>query len=134
LLLETVTESHKYLLEDETRAYAYLATIMDDGTPQITTVWFNLNTDYILINSSKGRVKDRNMRARPEVALLIQDPNDYFTYLQIRGQVVEITEDGARDHIDQLAGKYTGTPEYKGIQPGMVRVLYKIKPESIYTH
>lgn len=132
--LEGIPESYRYLLEDETQAYAYLATLMDDGTPQITTVWFNTKKDYVLINSSKGRVKDRNMRSRPDVALLIQDPDDYYTYLQIRGQVVEITEDGARDHIDQLAGKYTGTPEYKGMKPGMVRVQYKIKPESVYTH
>ena len=129
--LDLIPQSHRDLLEDDKKAYAQLATIMDDGSPQLTMVWFNTNGEEILVNSSRGRVKDHNMRERPRVALLIHDHNDYYHYIQIRGHVVEITEEGAREHIDELAGKYTGTADYKGFKPGMVRVMYKIEPDSV---
>jgi PPOX class probable F420-dependent enzyme len=131
--LDVIPESHRDLLRDETRAFAYLATVMDDGSPQVTKVWFNTDVEHILVNSTRDRVKNVNMRARPDVALAIEDPENDFRYLQVRGRVEEILEEGAREHIDVLAGKYTGTPKYKGIQPGMVRVMYKIKPESAST-
>lgn len=131
--LDVIPDSHRDLLKDETRAFAYLATIMDDGTPQVTKVWFNTDDGYILVNSTRDRVKDANMRARPEVALAIEDPKNDFRYLQVRGRVAEITEQGAREHIDTLAGKYTGTAKFKGMQPDMVRVIYRIKPESTST-
>lgn len=129
--LDLIPQSHRDLLEDDKKAYAQLATIMDDGSPQLTMVWFNTDGEQILVNSSRGRVKDHNMRERPRVALLIHDQNDYYHYIQIRGHVVEITEEGAREHIDELAGKYTGTADYKGFKPGMVRVMYKIEPDSV---
>lgn len=131
--LQVIPESHRDLLKDETRAFAYLATIMEDGSPQVTKVWFNTGSDYILLNSFQGSVKDANMRARPDVALAIEDPENDFRYMQVRGRVVEITEDGAREHIDTLAGKYTGSPEYRRMPPGMIRVTYKIRPESTST-
>jgi PPOX class probable F420-dependent enzyme len=133
LSLDLIPQSHRDLLEDDKKAYAQLATIMDDGSPQLTMVWFNTDGEHILVNSSRGRVKDHNMRERPRVALLIHDHNDYYHYIQIRGHVVEITEEGAREHIDELAGKYTGTADYKGFKPGMVRVMYKIEPDSVTT-
>ena len=72
---------------------------MADGTPQLTPLWFNSDGEYILINSAKGRIKDKNMRARPAVAVVIQDPKDQNRYIQIRGRVVEITEEGcSRTH------------------------------------
>lgn len=129
--LDLIPQTHQDLLADGKKAYAALATIMHDGSPQLTIVWFNTDGEHILVNSAKGRVKDHNMRKRPRVALLIHDPNDYYHYIQIRGRVVEITEEGAREHIDELAGKYTGTPKYKGFAPGMVRVMYKIEPDSV---
>lgn len=131
--LDIIPESHRDLLKDETRAFAYLATIMADGSPQVTKVWFNANGEYIFINSVKGHVKDQNMRARPVVALAIEDPGNDFRFLQVRGSVVDVSEEGAREHIDALAGKYTGTPEYRGMRPGMVRIIYKIQPESATT-
>ena len=78
--LTLIPESHIDLLQDEVRAYAYLSTVMGDGTPQVTPVWFNTNEDLILINSAKGRVKDRNMRQRSFIAVVFQDPKTHFEY------------------------------------------------------
>ena len=128
-----IQDAFKDLLADETRAYAYLATIMSDGSPQVTPIWFNTDDKHILINSAHGRVKDRNMRARPQFALVIADPDNPYRYVQIRGRVVEITHDGADAHIDALAGKYTGTPKYGNRRPGEQRITYKILPFRIST-
>ena len=92
--LTLIPETHIDLLKDDVRAYAYLATVMEDGTPQVTPIWFNINQDGILINSVKGRVKDRNMRARSRVAMVIQDPQNPERYIQVRGSIVGITEEG----------------------------------------
>lgn len=126
-------EKFQDLLSDEKKAILYLATTMADGTPQVTPVWFNTAGNYILVNSARGRVKDRNMRARPAVALCIQDPSDPYRYVQMRGRVVEITEDGALAHIEALARKYTGKP-WRGMDPGEVRVIYKIQPLKVDAH
>ncbi|MES0360244.1 MAG: PPOX class F420-dependent oxidoreductase [Anaerolineales bacterium] len=128
--LTLIPESHIDLLQDEVRAYAYLATVMGDGTPQVTPVWFNTNEDFILINSAKGRVKDRNMRQRSSIAVVIQDPNNPFRYMQVRGRIVEITEKGARQHINTLSEKYTGNAEYTLNDPNEVRVIYMLRPEK----
>lgn len=128
-----IPESLGDLLLDETRAFLYLATTMPDGTPQVTPVWFNMDGEFILINSAKGRVKDRNMRLNPNVALAISDPKDPYRYMQIRGRVVEITEQSARQHIDQLSKKYTGQERYTAASPDEQRVMYRIKPENINT-
>ena len=132
--MKIIPETHRDLLKDETRAFVYLATQMADGSPQVTPVWFNTEGDNILINSAEGRVKDKNMRARPAVTLCIQDPANPYRYLQIRGRVVEITEEGADAHIDALAGKYTGDFKYKNHQPGVKRITYKIVPEKVDPH
>lgn len=126
--MSLVPDEYKDLLADETRAFAYLATLMANGSPQVTPVWFNTDGTHILINSATGRLKDRNMRNRPQVALAIADPKDPYRYVQIRGQVVETTTKGAIEHIDQLAGKYTGTAKYQNLVPGQDRVIYKILP------
>lgn len=124
-----VPDSHKDLLTDEADALAYLATLMPDGTPQVTPLWFNSDEHYVLINSAKGRIKDKNMRARPTVAIVIQDRNDDNRYIQVRGRVVEITEEGALEHIDQLSMKYS--KKHWTAVKGQVRVKYKILPESV---
>jgi PPOX class probable F420-dependent enzyme len=133
MTLKMIPGSHKDLLADATRAIGYLATIMSDGSAQVTPVWFNTDGKYILINSAKGRVKDRNMRARPKVALAISDPKNPYRYLQVRGDVVDITEVGGEDHIHTLAGKYLGDPIFKDLQPGDIRVTYKLAPTSFST-
>ena len=132
--MNIIPESHRDLLKDETQAFVYLATQMADGSPQVTPVWFNTDGDFLLINTAKGRVKDKNMRHRPVVALCIQDPDNPYRYLQVRGRVVEITEEGADEHIDALSGKYTGNFKYQNHRPGVKRVIYKILPLQSDAH
>lgn len=132
--MKNIPETHFDLLTDEKKAFLYLATLMSGGAPQVTPIWFNTDNEHILINSAKGRVKDRNMRARPQVALCIQDPSNPYRYLQIRGTVVEFTTDGADDHIDALTLKYRGVPKYPSRQPGEQRVKYTIRIEKVDAH
>jgi PPOX class probable F420-dependent enzyme len=132
--MKNIPETHQDLLTDEKKAFAYLGTLMKDGSPQVTPLWFNTEGDYILVNSVKGRIKDKNMRARPSVAVCISDPGNPYRYLQIRGRVVEITMEGAEDHIDMLNLKYRGNRNYANHRPDMPRVIYKILPEKIDAH
>ena len=110
---------------------AHLSTLMKDGRPQVTPIWFSYEDGLIALNSAKGRVKDINMRARPQVAMSIVDSDNAFRYLQIMGSVVEVTEQGADEHIDKLAQKYLEKPRYPWRQPGEVRVIYRVKPERV---
>jgi PPOX class probable F420-dependent enzyme len=118
-----------YLDLFQKKAFAHLATLNADGTPQVTPVWVDYDGTRILINSARGRRKDKNMERNRAVALSIQDPDNAYRYLEVRGHVDEITEEGADQHIDKMAQKYIGVEKYPGRQPGEVRVLYKIKPE-----
>ncbi|MGE5225139.1 MAG: PPOX class F420-dependent oxidoreductase [Omnitrophica WOR_2 bacterium] len=127
--MKGIPDKYQDLLSDQKKAYASLATLMPDGSPQLTVVWFNTDNPYILINSAKGRVKDRNMRKNPHVALAIIDPDNPYRYIQIRGRVAEITQEGAEAEIHALSHKYGGQ-DYT-LVPGEVRVTYKILPESV---
>jgi PPOX class probable F420-dependent enzyme len=118
----------KYLDLFSKAAFANLATKMPDGRPQVTPVWCDFDGTHVIVNSAKGRQKDRNMRRDPHVSLAIMDPDNPYRYLEVRGDVVEITENGASVHIDRMAKKYLGKDKYPYAQPGEVRVLYKIKP------
>jgi len=131
MILKNIPESHSDLIGDESPAYAYLATIMQDGTPQLTPVWFNTDGEYILINSAKGRVKDKNMRSRPQVALVIHDPKNPYRYIQVRGKIAEISGEGARQHINDLALKYTGKAGFSLKDPNEVRLIYKLLIEKV---
>ncbi len=123
-------DSYKDLLEDKTGAFAFLATLMPDGSPQLTPLWFDSDGRYIFVNSAKGRIKDKNMRLHPQVAVLIQDPKNPYRFIQIRGKIVEVTEEGALEHIDRLNMKYNQGEHWKPVQ-GQVRVKYKIEPEHV---
>lgn len=127
-----ISERYADLLKDDTKAFGCLATLMKDGSPQLTPVWFSTDGTHILINSAKGRVKDRNMRRDARVAFTIVDPENPYRYLQIRGKIVEITTEGAREHIDRLAKKYTGAEKYTSGRDNEIRVIYKLYPESIH--
>lgn len=129
--MNTIPLSYSDLLSDDTKALAYLSTVMADGSPQVTPVWFNFDGEHILVNSALGRVKDRNMRREPRVALAIQDPEDLYRYLQVRGKVIEITLEGAREHIDALSKKYTGRERFIPNNPDEQRVVYKILPVKV---
>jgi len=118
------------LLQDESRALAILATSMDDGSPQATPIWFDTEGDLIRVNTARGRVKDRNMRERPAVALVIVDPDDWYRYVQLRGTVVEETTEGAAEHLVDLAEKYTGSRDYRS-PTAAPRVIYKVRIDSV---
>lgn len=124
--MKNIPEEFRDLLEDETKAFAFLATTMPNDHPQVTPVWFNTDDKHILINSAVGRVKDRNLRARPDVAVTLMDLDHPYRYLQVRGKVVEITEEGAEAHIHALSQKYQGR-DYD-LPKGQQRVTYKILP------
>ena len=112
------------------KAFASLATIMPDGRPQVTPVWCDFDGKHIIVNSARGRRKDLNMRRDPRVSLALIDPDNPYRYLEIRGKVAEITEQGAQDSIDRLAKKYLGQDKYTRGAPGEVRVMYNIIPEK----
>ena len=113
------------------RAFASLATLMPDGSPQVTPVWVDLDGNHVIVNSAKGRQKDKNIRRDTRVALAVIDPENPYRYLEIRGPVVEITEQGADAHIDKMAKKYLGADKYPYRQPSEERVMYKIQPEHV---
>ena len=116
------------------KALAHLATIMPDGTPQVTPVWFDYTGGKIRVNSARGRVKTRNMQEGAHVALSILDPDNPYRYIQIRGRVGHVTEQGADAHIDSLSKKYLGKDKYPFAQPGQVRVTFEIEPTGVQAH
>ena len=125
-------EEYLDLLNDESKAMLYLATTMPDGSPQVTPVWFSTDDEHILINTNEGRVKDKNMKARPKVAMTIQDPNKIYRYLGIRGEVVSHTTEGADEHINMLSIRYDNERwTYRETQR---RIIFKIKPIHFDQH
>ncbi len=117
----------------EKRAFANLATLMPDGQPQVTPVWCNWEDGHVWINSARGRQKDRNIQRDPLVSLSLADPENPYRYLEVRGRVVEITEQGADAHINSLAKKYLDLETYPRRKAGEVRVIYKVLPERVRT-
>lgn len=113
------------------KTFVHLATRMKDGSPQVSAVWAEREGDQIVINSAKGRLKDRNIRADERVALSATDPDNPYASFMIRGKVVKITEDGADEHIDKLAKKYLDKDKYPFRSPDEVRVKYYIEPIKV---
>jgi PPOX class probable F420-dependent enzyme len=117
-------------LLQQKKPVAALATVMPDGSPQLTPVWFDYDGKRIRVNTAKGRVKARNMQQGSRVAVMIVDPDNAYRYLQVRGRIALATEDGADAHIDSLSRKYIGK-DYPFRQPGEVRIRYEIEPVSV---
>src|SRR5262249_7664821 len=111
------------------RVFAGLATLMPDGSPQVTPVWIDFDGEHLLVNTAEGRQKDKNLQREPRVSLMLIDPDNPYRYLEVRGRVVERTHQGADDHINKMAKKYMNKDVYPYRSPNEVRVLYKIKPE-----
>ena len=111
--------------------FANLATLMPDGSPQVTTVWIDRDGDIILVNTAEGRQKPKNLARDPRVAVSIFDQDDPYARVQIRGRMVEMTKKGAEDHIDKMAKKYIGKEKYPWRQPGQDRILIKIEAQHI---
>ena len=113
------------------KAFANLATIMPDGSSQVTPVWFDYTNGHIRVNTAKGRVKARNMAEGSRVALSILDPDNPYRYLQVRGKVVHVTESGGVAHIDSLAKKYLGKDVYPWHNEKDVRTIYEIEALAV---
>jgi len=111
--------------------FAVLTTLMPDGSPQASTVWVDTDGDDVLVNTAEGRVKPANVRRDPRVAVTVWDRDDPYRQVLIRGQVTEITHQGAEDHIDELSRRYTGTFPYPWRSDGEVRVILRIRPETV---
>ncbi len=130
--MSAIPEAFNDLLTKK-KAFANLATVNADGTPQVTPVWFDWDGSRLRINTAKGRVKDKNLRRTPTVALTIIDPDNPYRYVQVKGRVANVTESGADAHIDALSKKYTGQDRYAKRTPGEVRVIFTITPDRVQT-
>ena len=120
------------LFRPETKAFLFLATVNAKGQPQVSPVWFDTDDEHILINTNEGRLKDRNMKSQKDVAMVIQDPQDPYRYLGIRGRVVSLTREGADEHINMLSMRYYNKPwTYR---EGQKRIIFKIQPVSFDEH
>ena len=128
-MAERIPESHLDLFARP--VLGHLATLMPDGTPQVSPVWVAYDGEHVLVNTIQGRQKDRNLLARPQVALDLVDPDDPFRYLAIRGRVVGHTTEGTAEQIDELARRYMGLPGYPRHDPARPRRLFKILPERV---
>jgi PPOX class probable F420-dependent enzyme len=128
---KNATIPEKYLDLFEKKAFAHLATVMPDGSPQVTPVWVDYDGEYILVNSARGRQKVKNVQRDAKVAVSILDPDDPYRYLQVRGVVEEVTEEGADDLIDKLAKKYLDADSYPYRTRTEVRITFKIRPEKV---
>ncbi len=126
---EVIPQQYADLFEKQ--AFGNLGTLMKDDSPQVTPVWVDFDGKFVRFNSAKGRIKDKNIRRDPRVAITLQDPANPYRYLEVRGRVVEITENGADDHINKLSQKYLGKPIYPFSKPGEVRVIYKVEPQKV---
>lgn len=128
-MAEQLPDKYADLLSNK-KAFANLGTLNRDGSPQVTPVWVDYDGKHVRVNSARGRLKDKNIARDPRVSLSIQDPENPYRYLEIRGKVVEATEKGADDHINSLAKKYLDKDVYPFRQPGEKRVMYKIEPHK----
>ena len=111
--------------------FAHLATLMPDGSPQVTPVWVDFDGRYILVNTAEGRQKPRNIRGDPRVAIDVIRQGSEYAHASVRGRVVEITSEGAEEHIDRLAKKYLGRDKYPFRQASERRIILKIAPEHV---
>ena len=115
----------------ESPNFAHLATVMPDGSPQVTPVWVDYDGAHVLVNTAEGRQKPRNLRRDPRVALSVVDQGNAYAWVAIRGRVVELTHENADEHIDRLSKKYLGRDSYPARKAGEQRVIVKIEPEHV---
>lgn len=130
----TIPESHRNMFEKP--LYAVVTTMMPDGQPQSTVVWVDYDGEFVRINTTRGRQKDRNLQQNPRVTVVIME--DPWHWIEVRGQVETMTEDGAVEHIEALSRKYTGKGYYGDFntwaQPtDETRVMVKIRPTKVTT-
>ena len=114
----------------EKRSFAFVATLLPDGAPHVTPTWVDFDGEHVLVNVVADSRKDRNVRKDPRITLAIADPENPYRYLSVRGEVVERREEGAREHLDELAERYTGEAEYPG-PDGQDRVVLVVRPDAV---
>ncbi|NLX11501.1 MAG: PPOX class F420-dependent oxidoreductase [Chloroflexi bacterium] len=128
-----IPDKYRDLLERP--VFVALATVNPDGQPQVTPVWCSYDGTHVLINTARGRQKDQNMTRNPRVTIMAIDPDNPYRWMEIRGRVDEVTEEGGVEHINFLSGKYTGNDDYYRQDPGQrqreTRVIYKITPTHV---
>ena len=125
-------DSLAYKLCTEGRNFAAVATVMPDGSPQVSLVWVDSDGEHIIINTAEGRIKTNNLRKDSRVAVAIANSENHYEQVMIRGRVVEESHEDADEHINFLAKKYLGLDEYPHRQPGEVRVKFTIEPEKVF--
>ncbi|WP_458206176.1 PPOX class F420-dependent oxidoreductase [Haladaptatus sp. NG-SE-30] len=131
--MERIPEKYHDLFER--KSFANFATVMPDGTPQITPVWVGYEDDHLLVNTATGRQKEKNVRRNPKVGIDVLDPDDPYRYVSARGEVVEVTEDGAVEHINELTRRYMGQDEYPNLdEEEGERVIIRIRPDRVVTN
>lgn len=116
----------------EGKNFAHLATVMRDGSPQVTVVWVDVDGDNILVNTAEGRVKPKNVRRDPRVAISVHGQEDPYKSATVQGTVIEMRHEGAKEHIDKMAKKYMGVDDYPFLQPGEQRVILVIEPNQVF--
>ena len=131
--MATIPASHTDLLTTKP-AFAHVATLNADGSPQVTPVWIDFDGTNVLFNTAKGRVKPKNMARDARVALSIADPDNPYRHVAIQGHVVNMTETGGDAHIDKMAKKYLGKDSYPFRTPGEVRIIVTIAPDKVHTY
>ena len=132
--MEPIPEAFQDLLAEEP-TYATFVTLLPDGLPHLSVVWIDYDADAnrVLVNTERGRRKERNVRSDPRAGVLAAEPDSWFRWLSVSGEVDEVTEAGAREHIDELARRYTDREEY-GNPIRTSRVLLKLRPEHVVTY
>lgn len=130
----SIPESYHDLFER--RTFAHFSTVMPDGTPQVTPVWVDYDADRgrLLVNTARGRQKERNVAANPKVGASMLDPEDPYRWLSVRGEVTAVTEEGAVEHIDELARRYMDVEEYPNHDTeDAPRVIVEVRPDRVAT-
>lgn len=127
----TIPESHIGILDK--KSFAHWATLGPDGAPQVNPVWFDWDGEHLIVSQTKTRQKFRNVKRDPRIAVSILDPDDPYRYLELRGEVVDITDDEDNAFINKMAKKYIGQDEYPWDPPGSERIVVRIQPKRATT-
>ncbi len=127
--MERIPGDAYHLLEGKN--FAHVATLMPDGSPQVTPVWIGHQGDIVTFNTAEGRLKPNNLRRDPRVGISVTNSENQYEALLIQGHVTEVTQEGADDDINALAKRYIGADEYPFRGPGEVRVIVRIEPDKV---
>lgn len=112
--------------------FAFLSTLMKDGSPQVSPVWVDIDSDEILVNTAEGRIKQKNVSRDPRVGISVADSSNPYTMVTVQGRVIEQVTEGADKHVDLMAKKYLGADKYPFAMPGEKRIVLRIKPEKVF--